>query len=181
MNFAAGVNTVFHFSEDPTIAEFVPRPHPTRVDQPPYVWAIDAAHAANYLFPRDCPRICIAVGATTTAADRERFFHSTEARRIISVESGWLPRIRTTRLFVYHLPAVAFRTYDLSAGYAVSTEPVAPLHVEPLGDLLDELLAAGVELRFTPTLAPLQQAVAASSLEFSMIRLRNSLALNAPR
>ncbi len=76
------------------------------------------------------------------------------------------------RLFVYHLPAAPFQPYDLSAGYSVATVTVAPLHIKPLGDLLDELLAEGVELRFTPALDRLQQAVAASSLKFSMIRLR---------
>jgi hypothetical protein len=170
------LNTVFHFSEDPQIAEFVPRLHPIRIDQPAYVWAIDAAHAINYLFPRDCPRICIALAPTTTADDRDRFFHATSARRIITVESRWLSRIRAARLFAYHLPAATFETYDLSAGYVVSTVAVAPLHIEPLGDLLAELLDQGVELRFTPALGPLQQAVAASSLKFSMIRLRNAAA-----
>ena len=62
--------------------------------------------------------------------------------------------------------------HDREAGYWVSTVPVTPLQIEPLGDLLDELLAQGVELRLTPALGPLQQAVAASSLHFSMIRLR---------
>ncbi len=165
-------NVVYHFSEAPAIAAFVPRKHPIRVDQPAYVWAVSAAYAVNYLFPRDCPRICIAPGPTTTAADQARFFHATPATRIIAVESAWLERIRATRLFVYHLPAATFVEHDREAGYWVSAAPVTPLQIEPLGDLLDALLAQGVELRFTPALGPLQQAVAASSLNFSMIRLR---------
>jgi hypothetical protein len=38
-----------------------------------------------------------------------------------------------------------------------------------------ELLRRGVELRFVPSLWPLHDAVAASSLRFSIIRMRNAL------
>jgi hypothetical protein len=165
---------LYHFSEDGAIGEFVPRQHPVN-DQPPYVWAIDAAHSANYLLPRDCPRICITVRTETTDADRERFFGHSAAVRIIVVESGWLPAIRSTTLYRYQLPAGPFQLYDQSAGYYVSPEPVAPLAVAALDDLLAALLDAGIELRLTPSLWPLQRAVAASSLEFSMIRMRNAV------
>ncbi|HYF62177.1 MAG TPA: hypothetical protein VD886_05140 [Herpetosiphonaceae bacterium] len=164
---------LFHFSEDGGIGEFVPRQHPVNVE-PPYVWAVDDAHGANYLLPRDCPRICIAASAETTDADRERFFGHGAAERIIVVESGWLAAIRAATLYRYALPAAPFQLYDQSAGYYVSPEPVAPLAVTPIADLLAALLAAGVELRLTPSLWPLQRAVAASSLEFSMIRMRNA-------
>jgi hypothetical protein len=165
---------LFHFSEDGAIGEFMPRQHPVN-DEPPYVWAIDAAHSANYLLPRDCPRICIAAGAATTAEDRQRFFGHSAAARIIVVESGWLPAIRSTTLYRYALPAGPFQLYDRGAGYYVSAESVAPLAVAALDDLLAALLAIGVELRLTPSLWPLQRAVAASSLEFSMIRMRNAV------
>jgi hypothetical protein len=165
---------LYHFSEDGAIGEFVPRRHPVN-DQPPYVWAVDAAHSANYMLPRDCPRICIASGAATTDEDRQRFFGHSAAWRIIVVENGWLPAIRSTTLYRYELPAGPFQLYDRSAGYHVSPEPVAPLAVAAFSDLLAALLELGVELRFTPSLWPLQRAVAASSLEFSMIRMRNAI------
>lgn len=165
---------LLHFSEDPHIRVFVPRPHPSEADERTYVWAIDADHAPNYLFPRDCPRICIALGSTTTVADEAHFFADTSASRIISVESCWLSTIRATRLYAYHLPAATFHAYDKAAGYFVSLIAVTPLDIQPLGDLIDALLDHGVELRLTPSLWPLQRAVAASSLQFSMIRLRNA-------
>ena len=165
----------FHFSEDAFISEFVPRPHPTNVHEPPLVWAIDADdHAPNYLLPCDCPRICISIESNTTPADRERFFAHTVATRIIVVESRWLPTIRTTQLYRYHLPLTTFRSYNADAGYFASLVAVQPVSVEPVGDLVDALLAANVELRFTPLLWPLHHAVAASTLHFSMIRMRNA-------
>src|SRR5438445_9179842 len=65
---------LFHFSEEPTIQRFephVPQPQP---EASPLVWAIDEAHAPNYFFPRDCPRVCFWSGPRTTRADRERYF-----------------------------------------------------------------------------------------------------------
>jgi hypothetical protein len=48
---------LYHFSEDPTITRFDPRPHPSHPALPPAVWAIDRERAPMYFFPRDCPRI----------------------------------------------------------------------------------------------------------------------------
>ncbi|HMG50328.1 MAG TPA: hypothetical protein VK597_07005, partial [Inquilinus sp.] len=56
---------LFHFSDDPAIERFEPRPVRVPSARPagrewlngPLVWAIDDAHQMLYLFPRDCPRI----------------------------------------------------------------------------------------------------------------------------
>ena len=75
---------VFHFSEEPDIRVFVPRPPPARAPGLPsspapvaedarVVWAIDGWHAPLYYFPRDCPRVMIWSLPTTTDADRERW------------------------------------------------------------------------------------------------------------
>ena len=47
---------LLHFSEDPSITRFTPHVPATNPGQAPAVWAIDAAHAPVYWFPRDCPR-----------------------------------------------------------------------------------------------------------------------------
>ena len=52
--------------------------------------------------------------------------------------------------------------------------PVVPARVEILSDVVAALLERGVELRFVPSLWPLHDAVVASSLQFSMIRMRNA-------
>ncbi len=58
---------LFHFSDDPNIQTFVPRPVRVSIERPegmdwlngPLVWAIDEAHEPLYLFPRECPRILL--------------------------------------------------------------------------------------------------------------------------
>jgi hypothetical protein len=56
----------------------------------------------------------------------------------------------------------------------VSRETVVPVSVEPVGDLMEALAAAGAELRIMPSLWPLYDAVIASTLDFSIIRWRNA-------
>ena len=175
---AAPAPTLFHFSEDPTIARFEPRSLPPRNDlysaprpTEPLVWAIDEAHAPLYFFPRDCPRVAFWAGPDTTPDDRARFLGHTAAARVIAIEGGWLERVRHAHLYVYHLPSAGFVPHDEDAGYWVAREAVTPLAVEPAGDLLARLVDAAVELRITPSLWPLRHALVASSLHFSMIRL----------
>ncbi|MEZ5163494.1 MAG: hypothetical protein R2688_07030 [Fimbriimonadaceae bacterium] len=48
---------LFHFSEEPNIERFVPRPPLAYPEAEALVWAIDEAHSPFYLFPRECPRI----------------------------------------------------------------------------------------------------------------------------
>ena len=141
---------------------------------PPVVWAIDAWHAPMYFLPRDCPRACFWPGERTSHDDRERWFGGVDARMVIAVEAAWLDRIRTTTLYRYTMPGATFVLNDATAGHYVSREPVVPLGVEPMGDLLAALVDAGVELRVTPKLVELWRRVIASTLEFSGTRLRNA-------
>ena len=166
--------TLFHFSEDPAIARFEPLPPPAGQDMPPVVWAIDAWHTPMYYFPRDCPRACFWPGERTIADDRERWFGGVDAKMVIAVEAAWLERIRTTALYRYAMPDATFVLNDATAGHYVSHDPVVPLSVEPVGDLLTALADASVELRITPTLVALWQRVITSTLEFSGTRLRNA-------
>jgi hypothetical protein len=165
---------LFHFSEKPDIFFFEPHVPSSNPDQPPMVWAIDEAHAPNYYFPRDCPRVAFWLTPDTKPEDRELFFAHTSAEWVIAIEAGWLEHVRNVRLYKYHLPGETFQCFDANAGYFVSREPVKPLSVEPVGDPLARLVEAGIELRITPSLWKLHDAVAASTLGFSIIRMRNA-------
>ena len=158
---------MFHVSEEAGIERFEPRP--SKYTAGPVVWAIDADHLRNYLVPRDCPRVTYAAGRTTTAADVERFLGSSPA--VVAIESGWWDRLRSCRLYCYHLPPATFTCFDACAGYFVSRAPVAAVRVQILDDLMAELLRRGVELRFVPDLWPLRDAVVASTLQYSIIRM----------
>ena len=170
-----------HFSEDPSIGTFEPRPvREPSVRAPgrdwlngPLVWAIDAWHEPMYYFPRDCPRILLWPTPTTTSADRERWWGQGERRILAHIEEAWLPRLRTARLFRYSFAADGFERLD-DAGMWVSRTRATPLSVEPLGDLVAALEATDVELRVLPDLTPLK-GVWETSLHASGIRLRNAV------
>lgn len=161
---------VFHFSEDPTIGEFVPHVAPTSAEPLPYVWAIDPEHQPAYWFPRDCPRVTY--WPTATGAGHPLLGG---AGRVHAVEWGWLDRLRATVLYRYVFDAAAFTRQDDTAGYRVADRPVRPLRVEPVGDLLAAHADADVELRLVPNLWPLADLVVASGLDFSLIRMRNAV------
>ena len=172
---------LFHFSEEPGIERFEPRPPRNHPHDPAVVWAVAEGHASHYCFPRDCPRVVFWVGPDTSETDRNRYFAHTTARKVIAIETAWVSRVRSAVLYIYHLPAESFVLQDETAGYYVSTEAVTPSKVEPAGDLLSRLVASGAELRVTPSLQPLATTLPSSTVAFSMIRLRNASPESPPQ
>jgi hypothetical protein len=164
---------LFHFSEDPTIAHFVPRPPLARPEVEPLVWAIDDWHAPIYYLPRDCPRVTFWPLPTTTPEDRERWFGLVTGKMVIAIEAAWLDLVRETRLYRYTMPAETFEDLH-DYGAHVSRTTVVPRSVEPVGDLLTALMSAGVELRIMPSLVPLGRAIMQTTMHFSLIRMRNA-------
>lgn len=164
---------LYHFSEDPTIETFVPRPPLARPEVESLVWAIDEWHQPMYYFPRDCPRALFWPLPTSTPEDLERFFSYVPATMVAAIEAAWLERLKTTQVYRYTMPEEKFESLN-DAGMYVSRATIVPLRVEPLGDLVDRLLEVPVELRICPSLAPLGKAIIASTLHFSLIRMRNA-------
>jgi hypothetical protein len=162
--------TLFHVSEEAGIERFEPRSIDGVAE--PRVWAIDDRHLRNYLVPRDCPRVTFSAGPTAARKDVERFLGSSLA--VLALEESWLDRVRAARLFCYRLPADSFTLFDSSAGYFVSRLSVVPSDARAIDDCLTELRARGVEVRVVSSLWPLHEAVRTSTLEFSMIRMRNA-------
>jgi hypothetical protein len=171
---------LFHFSDDPDIDAFVPRP--VRVPSPrpggqewlngPLVWAVTEARQATYLFPRDCPRIVLWPTPDTTSEDLERWWGPSESRMVAHVEARWLHAIRAASLWRYELPPDGFRAIDGDWTW-VTDRRVVPLDRRPCGDLLTALAAQGVEVRVVDSLVPLRD-VWSSSLHASGIRLRHA-------
>lgn len=168
---------LFHISDRADITVFEPRPprpdHPLGVSEP-LVFAIEERLLHNYLLPRDCPRVTFYARPDSDPTDVARLLGATAARHVVAIESSWLNRLRQTTLWLYEFPTDSFEVLDQGAGYWVSRVAVRPLAVSRVDDLLGELVRRDVELRVTPSLWPLRDAVLASSLQFSFIRLRNS-------
>jgi hypothetical protein len=167
---------VLHFSEDPTITRFVPHVAATAQQPEAYVWAVDAGRAPDYWFPRQCPRAMAWLTPSTTEADRDRIIGPGGGERVHAVEYGWLDALRTVKLFAYRLPATSFVPFGTPEPNAhVATQPVAPLGpAEPVGDLLRLHEEAGIQLHVLTNLWPFWDAVVASTLGFSGIRMRNA-------
>lgn len=171
---------LFHFSEDPDLEVFLPRPVvvPAR-RRPgfdrlngPLVWAIDDWHQPLYLFPRDCPRILIWSVEGTIREDRDAWFQDSGARMIAFIEEPWREAHASAVVYRYELPTSHFESLD-DAGMWVSREAAVPLRAERLDDLPAMLMAQGVELRVLPSLLPLN-ILWQTSLHASGIRLRNA-------
>jgi hypothetical protein len=168
-----GPFALWHFSEEPALGRFEPRPLAADPASPPLVWAVDTRHAPMFWFPRDCPRGCIWPVSTTTAADRELFFGQSGGARVHVIESAWLDRMRDCRLYAYRLPGDAFSPHEVG-GYWIARQPVEAIERLAVDDLLARHAAAGIELRITPSIWPFWRRVTASTVEFSGSRLRNA-------
>jgi hypothetical protein len=171
---------LFHFSDDPRIAMFTPRPLAVAVDRGadrhwlngPLVWATDADHSLLYLFPRECPRIVIWPTPETTQEDREQWFGDENFRAIAFVEEAWIERLRTETVYRYDMPTASFEDLD-DVGMWVSRTAVEPLAMTALRDLPAQMAARNVNLRALPRLTPLKN-IWATTLHASGIRMRNA-------
>jgi hypothetical protein len=169
---------LFHFSDNPDIAVFEPRPVRTPSIRPtgrerlngPLVWAIDADHDFMYLYPRDCPRILIWATPETREAERRRWLG--DYRGAAYVERHWLERLSTETIHRYELPADNFEDLD-DAGMWVARRRVVPTERTAISRLDREFAPRGVELRVVDSLQPLK-SLRNTGLHVSGIRLRNA-------
>jgi len=171
---------LYHFSEDPAIKTFAPRPVAVPSPRPaghdwlngPLVWAIEQAWQALYLFPRDCPRILLRRRPGSSAADVEAYWGAGDWSMIAHMEWAWYDRFRAAALYRYELPAQAFEALN-DAGMWVSRAEVRPVRVDVIDDLAAALRAEDVDLRLMERLTPLR-SVWETSLHASGVRLRNA-------
>jgi hypothetical protein len=164
---------LYHFSEEPHIERFVPRSPLGHPEIEPLVWTIDEWHQPIYFFPRDCPRVCFWPLPTTTDADFQRFFGYVSGKMVVAIETAWFERLQTTQLYRYVMPEDSFESLHDYGGH-ISRQPVVPLRIEPLENLVQELFNADVELRICASLVPLGKTIITSTLHWSLIRMRNA-------
>src|SRR5262249_30241036 len=157
-----------HISEEPNIARFDPRPPPSASSGQTglMVWAVDERLLHNYLLPRDCPRVTFYATPSSAPEDVARLIGASSATYVVAIESRWLPAVRSGVLYKYALPPQAFTAVDQGAGYYIARDPVVPLAVTRIDDILGALLARDIELRVMPSLWQLHDAVVASTLQF---------------
>lgn len=167
---------LFHVSEEPDIRVFEPR-LPTRCDLDKncaLVWAIDELRLPNYLTPRDCPRVTYHVGVQTTDIDKKRFFSSPGVSHAVIIEGKWLNVMSNTTLYIYEFDTEDFVLQDDIAGYYVAKTAQYPKEKYVCSDLFSELIRRNVEIRITDNFWNISDAVKASTLNWSMIRMANA-------
>ncbi|MBI1338926.1 hypothetical protein GC169_01780 [bacterium] len=166
---------LFHVSEQGGIGCFHPRPPPAPEVGPGHdcVWSIAYSHLPNYLSPRDCPRVIVRRGEATSEGDADRFLGG--ASCVMTIEGDWAGRMAATGIYVYPFEAGPhWRLQDAPSRNFVSARSIISVGCVFVPNPAAALAARDVELRFSDDLRSHADAVAASSIAFSIIRLRNA-------
>ncbi|WP_341279179.1 DUF6886 family protein [Paenibacillus sp. FSL H8-0537] len=167
---------LYHFSEEDNISIFKPRVKENRKDMPPVVWAIDDEHQFTFFFPRDCPRVIYTKSNSITEQDFIRFFGTTNADIVITVETNWYKTIMNTTLFRYELPIDSFSLFDETAGYYISDKEVKPYLMTTINNGIEKLMEMNIEVRFTPNLNKLRNELLKSSIkDFGIHKFDNAI------
>ncbi len=66
---------------------------------------------------------------------------------VVAIESGWFAGVMQESVYLYELPADTFMVLNSGVGYFISQEPVVPLSIRHVTDIVAELLQHDVELR----------------------------------
>ena len=171
---------LFHFSDNPNIDVFVPRPVRIAAKRPiglewlngPLVWAIQDSYEAMYLFPRECPRILLWRTPKTTEEDYQLWWKGSTAKFLVYIEEAWLNQVNTATIYRYNLPIEAFVSLE-DAGMWVAKTEVTPIGLDTLTQLPKEYQKGHIEVRTLDNLLPLK-GVWQTSIHASGIRLRNA-------
>jgi hypothetical protein len=167
---------LYHVSDRPGIERFEPRVSSSASARHhgSVVWAVDEAHLHNYLLPRDCPRVTFYATDDSSPEDIEALIGPGGGGHVVAIEAKWLPEVTSQHLHLYEFEPPGFTPVDAGAGYYVSRTAVEPVSETVLEDLSAALLRRNVELRVMPSLWKLREAVIGSTLQFSIIRMRNA-------
>jgi uncharacterized protein DUF6886 len=165
-------------SEDPGLDVFKPQTHPTWPDEGPMIWAIGQSRLMNYLLPRDCPRVTYYALPRSTHHDVAIYLDGDRTKSVVIVEEKWLEAIRNVKLWLYEFDPEGFSSFDPGAGYYVARTDQKPKATTEINGVLEKIKAKGTDFRTLPTLWSTCDEVVASSLQFSMIRMRNAIPRN---
>lgn len=167
---------LYHVSEEPGIEIFETRPAPQVYDQITgfVVFAVSDIMLHNYLLPRDCPRVCYYAKTNSSQEDIDKYIGNTDKKYIINVDERWIDRINNSKMYLYEMPYESFELLDEGAGYYVSYKTIKPINMFTIVNLKEELEKRNAELRALPSLKLLSKEISFSTLQFSIIRMRNA-------
>ena len=163
---------LYHISEDGNIRNFKPRESIEMWNNEYYVWAISEGYYHNYLFPRDCPRICVQQSDLPWIIDRIDLELDYVPTALILIPSSWRNSIENTTLFLYEFSPTNFICMDASAGYYVSKQEEQPISKTKIQDsqVLLESLNTAVVMKEIRELERIKDLVVNNCEHFSVIR-----------
>ncbi len=167
---------LFHVSEESNISVFHPR-IPLRKDMDtsvPLVWAISENRLANFMTPRDCPRVCFHKTDKTAEIDLS-FFSSPNMQSVVAIESAWFDQMKNIKLYLYEFNPENFELQDECAGYYVSKKSETPISVIAVDDVFSLLFKYKAEIRIVDNLWPLAEKVMKTTLDWSLCRMKNAI------
>ncbi|WP_369075716.1 DUF6886 family protein [Lysinibacillus sphaericus] len=126
----------------------------------------------NFLTPRNCPRVCYHIGATTTEQDKRVFIASTQCSHVIVIESKWFETMKNTKLYLYEFEIQGFTLQDQNAGYYTSETTQYPIAKFEVENLFEELFKRNVEVRIVDNLWDIHDEIQKTSFNWSMCRMR---------
>ncbi|MBI3677284.1 MAG: hypothetical protein HY243_11795 [Proteobacteria bacterium] len=138
------------------------------------VWAIDEDHLPNYLLPRDCRRVTYAIGPNTSVDDVARYCDDANAKRFLVLEEKLAAADRpsdTPYLRAARRAVLTRRQFGWLPHLARRSRTSRGPH---LAQAIGEIATRGCSVRFFESISPLRDAVTKSSLDYSIIRMRNA-------
>ena len=140
---------LFHISEEEDIRKFIPRISKEQWSYEKYVWAIAEEKLQNYLFPRECPRICVDLEKTEVLNEWLSLTKTGNRKSIIFVAEDWEERIQNCILFKYEFDKQNFKLIDSIAGYYVSDKTEVSTRKFEINNCIRELNTLNTELVIT--------------------------------
>ena len=80
---------LFHISKQSNIDRFIPRKSKEIWGYKKYVWAISEKMLHNYLFPRDCPRICVGMDVAVSLSEWIVEEDTRDKEALIFISEDW--------------------------------------------------------------------------------------------
>ena len=130
---------LFHISENSGIKEFIPRKSKQICGYKAYVWAISESMIQNYMFPRECPRICVDSEMATPLSKWIEEKDVENIKALIFISNDWEKRLKTCALYKYEFNSENFKVIDSIAGYYVSELKEKPIKVYEIRNCLELL------------------------------------------
>ena len=166
---------LFHISEKGDIAQFIPRRSKQIWQYKEYVWAISEAMVHNYIFPRDCPRICVEKEVIRHLSDWVDKEEISDKKAFIFIPTSWEEQFKSCTIYRYELDVSNFKLIDSIAGYYVSEVKEKPIQINKIGDCYKQLQSMNVEvlMKLIKELKEIRQKIIQVTNNFSIIRWSN--------